>query len=155
LLTVAREKKGKGDEPKRGNVLSLTSPHRLGHELGTICVLRRRQLGALAELANQLFERFGLGVCLARLVTGAQDFHGRAVEIRSGIVPKEIREGDEGEAILSRKWVAALIWVWPMRPLLDTDVKRQREGREGESEAVSSESKTGRDSEVDPCLARV
>jgi hypothetical protein len=41
-------------------------------------------------------------------------------------------EGDEGEAILSRRRVAALIEVWSMRSLLDTDIKRQREGREGE-----------------------
>ena len=33
-----RPRKGKGDEPKRGNVLSPTSPYRLSHELGAICV---------------------------------------------------------------------------------------------------------------------
>jgi hypothetical protein len=83
-------------------------------------------------------------------VTGAQDCHGGAAEIGSGIVLKEIGEGDEGEATLSRRWVAAIIWVWSMRSLLGTDVKRQREGRKGEGEGGSSESKTGSLSKLAP-----
>jgi hypothetical protein len=105
-------------------------------------------------------------------VTGAQDCHGGAVEIRSGIALKEIGEGDEGEAILSRRRVAALIEVWSMRSLLDTDIKRQRAGREGEDKGRAVRIQNGppvqspqvgpnlapmrgRDSELDPCLAWV
>jgi hypothetical protein len=40
-------------------------------------------------------------------------------------------ESNEGEAILSRRRVAALISVWSMRSLLNTEVKREREGGEG------------------------
>ena len=46
------------------------------HRLGAICVLKRRQLRALTESADQLLERFGLRFRLARLVTEAQDRHG-------------------------------------------------------------------------------
>jgi len=55
--------------------------------------------------------RFGLRFWLVRLVTGAQDCHGVAVEVEVGLdVPlKEIREGDKGETILSRTQGAALI----------------------------------------------
>jgi hypothetical protein len=41
---------------------------------------------------------------------------------------RNIWESNEGEAILSRRRVAALISVWSMRPLLNTEVRREREG---------------------------
>jgi hypothetical protein len=41
--------------------------------------------------------------------TGAQDCHGGTVEIGSDVLRKEIEEGDEGEAISSRRRIAALI----------------------------------------------
>jgi hypothetical protein len=86
----------------------------------------------LAELADQLLEQFGLKLCLARLVTGTRDCHGGAVEIGSDIPLQEIGKGDEREAILSRRRVAALIWVGSMRSLLDTE-NQEVEGR-GEGE---------------------
>src|SRR5271154_1180823 len=102
-------RKVKGDESERVNVLSPTSPYKTVHLLGTICVLRRRQLRALAESAEKLLERFGFRCCLASLVTGAQDCHGGTIEIGSGVPLKKIGEDDKGEAILSQRRVAALI----------------------------------------------
>jgi hypothetical protein len=66
-------------------------------------------LAALAESADQLVERFGLRFGLARLVTGAQDCHGGAVEVGPDIALEGSGEGDKGEAILSRRRIAALI----------------------------------------------
>ena len=73
----------------------------------------------MAESVEELFERFVLRFRLAslrlarfrltRLVTGAQDCHGWTVEIGLDVRLKEIEEGDEGEAISSRRRVAALI----------------------------------------------
>jgi hypothetical protein len=37
-----------------------------------------------------------------------------------------IWESNEGEAILSQRQVAALISAWSMRPLLNTEVRRER-----------------------------
>jgi hypothetical protein len=102
-------RKIKGDESERVDALSPTSPYKTVHLLGTICVLRRRQLRALAGSAEKLLKRFGFRCCLARLVTGAQDCHGRTIEIGSEVPLKKIGEGDKGEAILSRRRVAALI----------------------------------------------
>jgi hypothetical protein len=107
------------------------SSYKTVHLLGTICVLRRRQLRALAESAEKLLERFGFRCCLARLVTGTQDCHGGTIEIGSNVQLKKIGQGDKGEAILSRRRVAALIQVWSTRSLLDTEIKRCREGRGG------------------------
>ena len=100
-------RKIKGDESERVNAPSPTSPYKIVHLFGTICVLRRRQLRALVESAEKLLERFGFRCCLARFVTGAQDCHGGTIE--SNVALKKIGEGDKGEAILSRRWVAALI----------------------------------------------
>jgi hypothetical protein len=63
------------------NVLSPTSPDKIVVELGTVCVLRRRHLRALAESADQLLERFGVWSCLIRLAAGAQDCHGWGVRM--------------------------------------------------------------------------
>jgi hypothetical protein len=63
----------------------------------------------LAESADQLLERFGLRFSLARLVTGAQDCYGGAVEVGLDITLKGIGEGDEEEAILSWRRIAALM----------------------------------------------
>lgn len=52
-------RKVKGDESERVNALSPTSPYKTVHLLGNICVLKRRQLRALAESAEKLLERFG------------------------------------------------------------------------------------------------
>jgi hypothetical protein len=53
---------------------------------------------------------------------------------------KEIGEGDDEETISSRRRVVALIWVWPMRSLLDIEIMRQREGRgEGRNLRVQNE----------------
>jgi hypothetical protein len=71
-------------------------------------------LRALAESADQFLERFGLWFYLTRCVTRAQDCHGGGFEIGSNVPLKEIGEGDEGEAILSRRRVVALIYMWSM-----------------------------------------
>jgi hypothetical protein len=42
-------------------------------------------------------------------MTGAQDYHGGAVEVGLDIALEGSAEGDEGETILSRRRVAALI----------------------------------------------
>jgi hypothetical protein len=42
-------------------------------------------------------------------VTRAQDCHGGTIEIGSNVPLKKIGEGDKGEAILSRRRVAAVI----------------------------------------------
>jgi hypothetical protein len=44
------------------------------------------------------------------------------VEIGSDVPLQEIWESNEGEAILARRRVVSLIWVWFMRLLLDTEV---------------------------------
>jgi hypothetical protein len=82
-------------------------------------------LRALAESADQFLERFGLWFGLARCVTRAQDCHGGGFEIGSNVPLKEIGEGDKGEAILSRRRVVALIYMWSMEVVGNP----QREGR--------------------------
>ena len=57
--------------------------------------MRRRYLGVLADTADQFLERFSLRFCLARLMTGAQECHGWAVEIESDVPLNEIGEGNE------------------------------------------------------------
>jgi hypothetical protein len=109
FVSRCQRRKIKGDESERVNALSPTSPCKTVHLLSTICVLRRRQLRALVESAKKLLERFGFRCCLARLMTGAQDCHGGTIEIGSDVPLKKIGEGDKGEAILSRRRVAALI----------------------------------------------
>jgi hypothetical protein len=42
-------------------------------------------------------------------MAGAQDCHGEAFEMGSNALLEKIKEGDEGEAILSWTWIAALI----------------------------------------------
>lgn len=103
-------------------------------------------------------------------MTGAQDRHGGAVEIRSGIALKEIGEGDEGEAILFRRRVAALIGlvheVAAGHGHQEAEGGRGRrgqgEGREKAKRASLSKvpklapiwrPRGDRDSELDPCLA--
>src|SRR4051812_40674064 len=49
----------------RIDVLGPTSPDLCVHPLGAVCILRRRQLRALAESADQLLERLILRFCLA------------------------------------------------------------------------------------------
>jgi hypothetical protein len=93
----------------RIDVLGPESPDLCDPPLGAVFVLGRRELGALAESADQFLERFGLRFSLARLVTGAQDCHGGAVEVKPDIALKGSGEGDEEEAILSRRRMAALI----------------------------------------------
>jgi hypothetical protein len=77
------------------NVPSPTSPDKIVVELGTVCVLGRRHLRALAESADQLLERFGVWSCLIRLATGAQDCHGWGFEIGSDVLLQEVGGGDE------------------------------------------------------------
>ncbi len=91
------------------NTPSPKSPYKTVHVLSTICILGRRQLRALAEPAEKLLERFALRCCLAHLVTGAQDCHSGTVEIEADMPLQEIVEGDEGEAISSRRRLGALI----------------------------------------------
>ena len=70
-------------------------------------------------------------------MTGAQDCHSGTVEIGSDVPLKEIGEGDEGEAISSRRRLGALISVWSMRSLLDTENQEaQRGGGGGERRGV-------------------
>ena len=90
---------------RRIDVLSPTYPNSCNHLLGTVFIVRRRQLRGLTESADQLLERFVLRFRLARLMTGAQDCHGWAFKIRSN---DPVQEGDEGEAILSSRMVASL-----------------------------------------------
>ena len=71
FVNRCQRRKIKDDESERVNALSTTSPYKTVHLLGTICVLRRRQLRALVESAEKLLERFNFRCCLARLVTGA------------------------------------------------------------------------------------
>jgi len=63
-------------------------------------------LGLWTEWADQLLERFGFGCCLARLVTGAQDYHSWGFEFGSDVPLQKIWQSNEGEAILSRRRVA-------------------------------------------------
>ena len=67
------------------------------------------QLRLLAESADQLLERFGLGLCLIRLMAGAQDCYSGGFEFGSDIPLQEIGESSEGEAILYRRWALALM----------------------------------------------
>jgi hypothetical protein len=92
----------------RIDVLGPTCPDSCDHLLGTVFIVRRRQLRGLTESPDQLLERFVLWFCLARLMTGAQDCHGWAFKIGSNGPLVEIQEGDEGEVILSSRMVASL-----------------------------------------------
>ena len=95
-------------------------------------------------------------------MTGAQDCHSGTVEIGSDVPLKEIGEGDEGEAISSRRRLGALISVWSMRSLLDTENQEAQRGG-GEGRGGACESKTGSlykvsnwgPPELDPCLTSV
>jgi len=42
---------------------------------------------------------------LNRLLVGAQDCHGGSLGMAANVLPKEIEEGDEGDAISSRRWL--------------------------------------------------
>jgi hypothetical protein len=95
-------------------------------------------------------------------VIEAQDCHSGTIEIGSDIRLKKIGEGDEGEAISSRRRVATLIQVWSMRSSLDTEIKRKREGRgrrESPTRAPWTTFKVGparrQGSELETCLAWV
>jgi hypothetical protein len=79
------------------DLLGPTPPHLSDRQLGTVSVLRRNQLRALTESANQLLERSGLRFCLTRLVTGAQDCQSWGFEIWSDVPLQEIYESNEGE----------------------------------------------------------
>ena len=114
----------------RIDVLGPTCPNSCNHLLGTVFIVRRRQLRGLTESADQLLERFVLRFRLARLMTGAQDCHGWAFKIGSNGPLVEVQEGDEGEAILSSRMVASLCKSGSMRSFLDTEVNRER-GRGG------------------------
>jgi hypothetical protein len=61
-------------------------------------------------------------------VTRAQDCHGGGFEIGSNVPLKEIGEGDEGEAILSRRRVVALIYMWSMEVVAGRWKSTEREG---------------------------
>ena len=122
----------------RIDVLGPTCLNSCNHLLGTVFIVRRRQLRGLTESADQLLERFVLRFRLAsfrlarfrltRLMTGAQDCHGWAFKIGSNGPLVEVQEGDVGEAILSSRMVASLYKSGSMRSFLDTEVNR--EGRE-------------------------
>jgi len=62
-------------------------------------------------------------------MTRAQDYYGGGFEIGSNVPLKEIGEGDKGEAILSRRRVVALIWVWSMEIVAG---HRNQEAQRGE-----------------------
>jgi hypothetical protein len=47
----------------------------------------------LADMVDRILERFSLRFCLARLMTGPQDWNGWAVEIESDVPLNEIGEG--------------------------------------------------------------
>jgi hypothetical protein len=68
---------------KRIDVLGPIYPDSCDHLLSTVFIVKRRQLRVLTDSADQLLERFGLRFRLARLMTGAQDCHSWAFEIRS------------------------------------------------------------------------
>jgi hypothetical protein len=108
---------------RRIDVLSPTCLNSCNHLLGTVFIVRRRQLRGLTESADQLLERFVLRFRLARLMTGAQDCHGWAFKIRSN---DPVQEGDEGEAILSSRMVASLYESGSMRSFPDTETNRER-----------------------------
>jgi hypothetical protein len=110
----------------RIDVLGPTCPNSCNHLLGTVFIVRRRQLRGLTESADQLLERFVLRFRLARLMTGAQDCHGWAFKIGSNGPLVEVQEGDEGEAILSSRMVASLYKSGSMRSFLDTETNRER-----------------------------
>jgi hypothetical protein len=63
-------------------------------------------------------------------VTGAQDCHSGGFEMGSNALLEEIEKGNRGEAILSRRGIAALISVSSMRSSLETIIARER-GEEG------------------------
>ena len=79
------------------NVLGLTSLSDCGPQLRlrTVCVPRRCSLSALADSTDESLERFTLRFRLARLMAGAHDCHGWAVEIGWDVHLKEIGEGNE------------------------------------------------------------
>ena len=150
----------------RIDVLGPTCPNSCNHLLGTVFIVRRRQLRGLTESADQLLEPFVLRFRLARLMTGAQDCHGWAFKIGSNDPLVEVQEGDEGEAILSSRMVASLYKSGSMRSFLDTEVNRERErgGHQNPELAPWTKFKVGpnlgrpregRDSEIGPCLAGV
>jgi hypothetical protein len=58
-------------------------------------------------------------------VTGAKDCHDWAFEIGWNTPLPGIEEGGKGEAILSRKRVAALYKSGSMRSFLDSEIDRQ------------------------------
>jgi hypothetical protein len=93
---------------ERIDVLGPTCLDSCHHLLGTVFIIKRRQLRVLTDSADQLLEQFGLRFRLARLMTGAQDCHGWAFKIGSNGPLVEIQEGDEGEVILSSRMVASL-----------------------------------------------
>jgi hypothetical protein len=128
---------------ERIDVLGLTCLNSYNHLLGTVFIVRRRQLRGLTESADQLLERFVLRFRLARLMTGAQDCHGWAFKIGSNGPLVEVQEGDEGEAILSSRMVASLYKSGSMRSFLDTETNRERGGHQNPKLALWTKFKVG------------
>jgi hypothetical protein len=64
-------------------------------------------------------------------VTRAQDYYSGGFETGLNVPLKEIGEGDEREAILSRRRVVALIYMWSMEVVAGRWKSTERGGKEG------------------------
>jgi hypothetical protein len=109
----------------RADILSPARSYKIVQQLSAVSVLGCRQLRVLANSANRL-------LCCGFPLTALSLERGIAVagafEMGLNALLEEIEEGDEGEAILSRRGIATLTQLWSMSSSVETEIERG-EGR--------------------------